>query len=266
MHKVDPVYLAHQLRRWMRPDAHNFVRPDWRRFVRPGFEDGHPFALYEGKYSPEQLRVPAGNREGGQWTSEGGGGGDEIPTNARPAQFSPNKAGWHHYHAGPNLVCPADLQCSRQEIANQLARYSVPGQDSAKPVEDGKTYPVYEPITRVYVGSIKTKIDDDGLTITNRTLSGHIFYDGAVVRSARQADDGSWYVTTEGRGNNVKPGTRSINETVGPEIFTRLDQWLRGNIERHHAKGIVTALEIDDRGGRDCAGRFSNGGAEYAKP
>jgi hypothetical protein len=53
MHKVDPVYLAHQLKRWMRPDAHRFVRPDWRRFVRPKFQADHPFALYERKYSPE---------------------------------------------------------------------------------------------------------------------------------------------------------------------------------------------------------------------
>jgi hypothetical protein len=28
-------YQEHQLKRWMRPDAHRFVRPDWRRFVRP---------------------------------------------------------------------------------------------------------------------------------------------------------------------------------------------------------------------------------------
>jgi hypothetical protein len=66
----------------MRPDAYRFIRPDWRRFARPGREDEHPFALYEGKYSPDQPRVPAGNREGGQWTNEDGGGGDGGGGNA----------------------------------------------------------------------------------------------------------------------------------------------------------------------------------------
>jgi hypothetical protein len=31
---------------------------------------------YDYKYRPDQLRVPAGNPDGGQWTDEGGGGGD----------------------------------------------------------------------------------------------------------------------------------------------------------------------------------------------
>lgn len=54
------------------------------RFVRPGFEDDHPFALYERKYRPDQPRVPAGDPAGGQWTSEGrqgysnGSSGDRI--------------------------------------------------------------------------------------------------------------------------------------------------------------------------------------------
>ena len=64
MHRVDPIYLEHQLKRWMRPDAHHFVRPDWRRFVPPEFQADHPFALYERKYSPEQPRD-----DHGRWTS-----------------------------------------------------------------------------------------------------------------------------------------------------------------------------------------------------
>jgi len=60
-----------QRRHWMRPDARNFIRPDWRNFVKPGFENEflRPYGL---KYSPDQPRVPAGNPDGGQWTSEEG--------------------------------------------------------------------------------------------------------------------------------------------------------------------------------------------------
>ena len=72
------AYLARQLERWTRPDAHLFVRPDWRRFV-PRDADVHPFALYERKYRPDQPRVPAGNSDGGQWTADGGGGGSRSP-------------------------------------------------------------------------------------------------------------------------------------------------------------------------------------------
>ena len=70
--------LAHEAMRGMRSDAHRFIRPDWRRFVRPGCDGEPPFDFYECfecKYSPDQPRVSAGNSDGGQWTSEGGGTG-----------------------------------------------------------------------------------------------------------------------------------------------------------------------------------------------
>jgi len=241
MTHIKSAYLDDQLKRWMRPDAHHFVRPDWRRFIRPGFEDDHIFALYERKYSPEQPRVPAGSREGGQWTDGEGGGDEEIPANAKPAQYSPSKEGWHQYQAGPNNVCTPDLQCSREEIAAQLSRYSLPGRGPSQPVETGGTYPVYA--DGIKVGTVRTTISEDGLTITNKTLEGHIFYDGKIVRKAKKDDDGSWTITTEGTGNNVYPGMNKVNERVGPGIFDSLDLQMRDNIERHHAKAIDPRLE-----------------------
>ena len=108
MPRIDPAYLEHQRKYWMRPDAHRFIRPDWRRFARPGFEGEHPFAFYETKYRPDQARVPPGSREGGQWTDEEGGGGgrqgggndprvlsdashDPIQPGAQYAQNSPRR-------------------------------------------------------------------------------------------------------------------------------------------------------------------------------
>ena len=69
----------------MRPDAFKFVRPDWRLFVRPGFEDEF-LAPYGRKYSPDQPRVPAGNPDGGQWTS--GNGGQSTAANQTVVQPS----------------------------------------------------------------------------------------------------------------------------------------------------------------------------------
>jgi len=63
-------YLDEQTRRWM--------RPDWRHWWKPGYESDPLYQEYERlerKFSPDQPRVPAGNREGGQWTS-GDAGGD----------------------------------------------------------------------------------------------------------------------------------------------------------------------------------------------
>jgi hypothetical protein len=78
MHQFKSDYLAHQLKRFMQPDAHRYIRPDWRRYVRPGHEDQVPFARFERKYNPGQPRVPAGAREGGQWT-----GGDGSTSQAQ---------------------------------------------------------------------------------------------------------------------------------------------------------------------------------------
>jgi hypothetical protein len=69
MSAIKNAYLEHQIKRWMAPNAHHFVRPDWRRYVQPGSDAAAVFELYEQKFSPDQPRVPAGNREGGQWIS-----------------------------------------------------------------------------------------------------------------------------------------------------------------------------------------------------
>lgn len=74
MTQCKDAYTEHQLKRWMRPDAHRFIRPDWRHFVRPGYERDFPFELYERKYSPDQPRDYHG-----RWTSEGGEA-DSKPT------------------------------------------------------------------------------------------------------------------------------------------------------------------------------------------
>jgi hypothetical protein len=69
MSQFQSAYFAHELKRWMRPDAHNFIRPDWRRFVQAGSELAALYESAERKYSPDQPRVPAGGPDGGQWTS-----------------------------------------------------------------------------------------------------------------------------------------------------------------------------------------------------
>jgi hypothetical protein len=74
MTHIHAAHLHHQRKRFMRPDAHRFLRPDWRRFMWFGQEHQLLYQLYdriERKYSSNQPRVPRGNPDGGQWTSDG---------------------------------------------------------------------------------------------------------------------------------------------------------------------------------------------------
>ncbi len=66
--------LQHELKRWMRPDAHRFVRTDWRRYVAPGSDAAAVFGLYEQKYRPDQARD-----DHGRWTDEGVGASGQQP-------------------------------------------------------------------------------------------------------------------------------------------------------------------------------------------
>jgi hypothetical protein len=73
MTHIHTAYLHHQHKRFMRHDAHRFLRPDWGRLMWFGQEDQVLCQLYdrtERKYSPSQPRVPRGNPDGGQWTSD----------------------------------------------------------------------------------------------------------------------------------------------------------------------------------------------------
>jgi hypothetical protein len=141
--------------------------------------------------------------------------------------------GWHDYVAGPNLVCPASLNCSMGEMKDQISRFAVPGQDPSVPVVSGNIYSVYDPRNDIYAGKVLTEISPDGLTVINTTQRWHVFYDGQIVRSVSQIG-GAWYATTHGYGNNVVPGFSIINEWQGPRVFNFMDQQMRQNIEAHH--------------------------------
>jgi hypothetical protein len=155
------------------------------------------------------------------------------------------------------------LKCSREEIADNLARFSVPGRDPSNPVKDSDISLVLDPRTGVPGGWIITKIEDDGLTVINRTTILHALYDGKVVRTATQDENGAWHVTTRGFGNNVLPGMNLLNREEGPPIFNILDQRMRDNIERHHAKGVLALSLHGLDGGRDYGRTGALAGAHH---
>jgi hypothetical protein len=126
-----PHWVEHQRRRFMRPDAERWMRPDAARFnplyerkgrgsrrkvvsareleeLHDGFLElkrlvaGLKFDLayraFQRKYRADQPRIPAGSREGGQWTGEGGDGG--LSTDLSAARGRPrlgSKPDGHHF-------------------------------------------------------------------------------------------------------------------------------------------------------------------------
>ena len=69
------AFLRHQQQRWLRADAARWVRPDAAKFLKPGTRLADIYPALAFKYNPDQPRVPAGDSEGGQWTSGSGGSG-----------------------------------------------------------------------------------------------------------------------------------------------------------------------------------------------
>lgn len=64
----------------MRPDAHRRVRADAARYLKSGSDLTGAFSTFDRKYNRNQPRVPAGNSEGGRWTSGAvGSGGTASP-------------------------------------------------------------------------------------------------------------------------------------------------------------------------------------------
>ncbi len=150
------------------------------------------------------------------------------------SQYSVSREGYHHYQAGPNVVCSAEMRCTAEEMKDQMSRFAVPGRSPDHPVQSLQTYPVRDPATGLFVGNVTTTVSADGLIIQNVTRPGHLLYRGQITRTATQNPDGSWSVTTIGVGNNSKFGMATANELAGPHIFDSLDEKMRENIERHH--------------------------------
>jgi hypothetical protein len=61
-------------------------------------------ALLELRYIPDQPRIPAGNPDGGQWTSYGGSAGSGRATAGRRAEgaFMAARSAWHRPWVGSN--------------------------------------------------------------------------------------------------------------------------------------------------------------------
>jgi hypothetical protein len=80
----EALWLAHQRQRWMLPDPSRWLQPDQSKWLQPDHSRFQPPQYHEQKYAPNQPRVPAGNPDGGEWTS-GGGAATRLAASDKPS-------------------------------------------------------------------------------------------------------------------------------------------------------------------------------------
>lgn len=124
-----------------------------------------------------------------------------LLTRVPATSLSPSKPGYHRYTAN-NVVASGVERVTVEEMRDQVLRFAVLGRSPDQPVVSGQIYPVYDPVTGMFVGNVRTTVSADGLTTVNRTLPGHLLADGAVIRTAIHNPDGSWTIKSTGIGNS----------------------------------------------------------------
>jgi hypothetical protein len=97
-------------------------------------EAAHRLALYRSHFNTDQPRVPAGHSDGGQWTSEGGGGNDQrVLSDATPendwklgAQYANSgRRGSGPIRIGGRLIEPEPGQAARLVAAQARANDAI---------------------------------------------------------------------------------------------------------------------------------------------
>ncbi len=154
------------------------------------------------------------------------------------AVYFRDKPGYHRYVQGPTALGTEAEGLTEAMVKDALGRFAVPGQNPTKPVEHDKIYAVYPPGGRdshYSVGNVRTTVADDGMSIRNKAQKGHIFYPGNIDRRIH-LENGTWYVTTIGEGNNERPVMDAANQKGGPVVFELVDNQMKKYLRDQIAK------------------------------
>lgn len=138
MTHIHPTYLEHERKRFMRPDAHRFLRADWRSYMHLGRRHDpifHSFEEIARKYRSNQPRVPRGNPNGGQWTSDAANGrndprviSDAVPDLVDPdTQYAQNRSrgGFASVFINGQRIEPTPGQQARLTVVEAQARDAI---------------------------------------------------------------------------------------------------------------------------------------------
>jgi hypothetical protein len=208
------AYLDHQRRRWMQPNAARWMRPDAARWLKPNQKTWQWPGRNEQKYSPDQPRVPAGNSDGGQWTTVGSGGGISIalPTGNATSESDELSDFSHELLAGIGQTL-SDL---RDELVRIRLAGDIPTGDS--PPEIPKERP-------------PTSVDRTALLKTvARSIAAGVALDTFVVQLP-------WLFTQQALIGTYNDPPRSLEN-----LQTAADIWRPGT-DRHHIVEQTSAEE-----------------------
>lgn len=84
------------------------------------------FEFYERKYSPEQPRVPAGSREGGQWTSDNSSGGRATRDETTELSAQSRKRGKGHHELPQALYKKLPLPAETRKVFDEATTGPIP--------------------------------------------------------------------------------------------------------------------------------------------
>ena len=104
------------------------------------------------------------------------------------------------------------LACNLKNVHTSVLATNVPGQNGI--AQDGS-------VVTVKAGGVaagQVQVIDDGMSVTNVTLPGHIFYYGYVTRRIIDKPDGI-YLSVDGQGINKSAAIAEANRIAGPIAF-----------------------------------------------
>jgi len=221
--------------RYNDPTGHVCSDPD---DPTPSCESGNPYPNNTNPLPSGPVNIPGGPLDPG--LPQGGGSDDEC-----------NEG---HCYETDNIVCPAEFNCTAEEMQEYATMFQYPGQLPWNPVQNnassivapfnmyylvvsipslGPLLSALNPVVRP-LGAIHTTISEDGLTLTNVSEPTHIFHVGDVERSYYQDGDGAWHVRSVGTGTNDTPFFGALidnfNDAVGPSAFNFTDNLMAAYI------------------------------------
>jgi hypothetical protein len=197
------AYLDHQRRRWMTPNASLWMRPDAMRWLLPNQKLWQGPANAERKCRPDQPRVPAGNSEGGQWTTVSSGEGISIALPIGDATSESEELS----DFSNELLAGLGQTLSDDEIARIRLAGDIPTGDTPPEIPEDRP---------------PTSVDRTALLKSvARAIAGGINFDTLVVRLP-------WLATQEALIGSYNDPPKSLQE-----LQSSVDTW-RAGTDVHH--------------------------------
>jgi hypothetical protein len=208
--------MSHQTevqRRWMKPNAATWMRPEAARWLQPNQKIWQWPDRNEQKYSPDQPRMPAGNPDGGQWTTVSSGGGISIAVPTGGATESNELSDF------ANELLPS-LGQTLNDLRDQLERIRLAGDipTGDSPPEIPKEKPP------------KSRQRTELLTSVARTVATGVPLDTLAVQLP-------WLLTQQALIGSYNDAPKSLEE-----LQSAVDTW-RAGTDRHHIVEQTSAEE-----------------------